>query len=70
MTRFALDHFWSIVGTGVRPQAETDFVVLHLLGDEDGRAAARAMDITVDGLPGQAGLGLFRRALLRGVRRT
>lgn len=70
VTRFALSHFWSIVGTGVRPQAETDFVVLHLFGDEDGRAAARAMDATVDGLPGQAGLGLFGRARARALSRA
>jgi rubrerythrin len=62
LTRFALRRLWSIVGTGVRPQAETDFVVVHLFGDADGLRAARAMDAAVDGFPGLRGLGLFERA--------
>ncbi|MGH9280990.1 MAG: ferritin-like domain-containing protein [Acidimicrobiales bacterium] len=63
VTRVALDRFWAIVGTGIVPRAETDFVVLQLFGDADGQAAARQMDATVDSLPGQAGLRLFERAL-------
>jgi rubrerythrin len=62
MTRWAMDHLWAIVGTGVRPQSETDFVVLHLFGDRDGLAAAADMDRTVEELPGMAGAGIFLRA--------
>jgi hypothetical protein len=62
ITRVALDRWWAIVGTGVRPQAETDFVVLYLFGDDEGRRAGRAMDSTVESLPGLAGLRLFERA--------
>ena len=40
ITRWAMDHLRAIVGTGVRPQAETDFVVVHLFGENDGRRAA------------------------------
>ena len=42
-TRWAMEHLWAIVGTGVRPQTETDFVVLELFGDER-RPHRRARD--------------------------
>jgi rubrerythrin len=63
MTRWAMDHLWAIVGTGVRPQEETDFVVRHLFGGIDGAAAAVEMDRTMGELPGMAGCTIFRRAL-------
>jgi rubrerythrin len=62
MTRWAMDHLWAIVGTGVRPQSETDFVVTHLFGDAEGLAAAREMDRTLGDLPGMAGCDIFLRA--------
>jgi hypothetical protein len=62
LTRLALRRLWAIVGTGVRPQAETDFVVVHLFGDGDGLGAARTMDAAVDRFPGLSGLQLFERA--------
>jgi rubrerythrin len=62
VTRWAMDHLWAIVGTGVRPQSETDFIVLHLFSDADGRTAALEMDETIDALPGMEGSRLFARA--------
>jgi rubrerythrin len=62
VTRWAMDHLWSIVGTGVRPQEETDFIVLHLFGDDAGLDAATEMDATIGELPGFAGSSIFRRA--------
>jgi rubrerythrin len=62
LTRWAMEHLWAIVGTGVRPQTETDFVVLRLFGDEDGRAAALEMDRTMAELPGMNGCAIFRHA--------
>jgi rubrerythrin len=62
ITRWAMDHLWAIVGTGVRPQAETDFVVLHLFGDVEGGESALEMDRTIGELPGMNGCELFRRA--------
>lgn len=70
VTRLALDRCWAIVGTGVLPLAETDFVVLHLFGDDDGLAAAKDMDRTVDGLPGLFGLRLFERARAAAISRA
>jgi hypothetical protein len=39
VTRWALEHLWAPVGTGVRPQAETDFAAVTVFGDEAGMAA-------------------------------
>jgi len=69
LARVALDRTWAIVGTGIRPVEETDFVVLHLFGDDDGLAAARAMDAKVHSLPGLDGLHLFERARQRAGQR-
>jgi len=60
VTRWAMDHLWAIVGTGVRPQEETDFVVLTLFGDEDGLEAADGMDRVMSELPGFEGCNIFR----------
>ena len=62
LTRWAMDHLWAIVGTGVRPQSETDFVAVHLFGDEEGGSAALDMDRTMAELPGMGGCTIFRRA--------
>jgi hypothetical protein len=62
LTRWAMEHLWAIVGTGVRPQTETDFVVLQLFGDEDGLLAALEMDRTMAELPGMKGCAIFRHA--------
>ena len=52
VVRWAMEHVWAPVGTGVRPQAETDFVVAYLMGDEDGFEVATAMDETISEIPG------------------
>ena len=52
MVRWSMDRLWAPVGTGVRPQAETDHVAAFLFGDEDGWAAAREMQATMSELPG------------------
>jgi rubrerythrin len=52
ITRWALEHLWSPVGTGVRPQRETDFVIHSLFGDSDGLVAVKEMEHTLGELPG------------------
>ena len=69
VTRWALEHLWAPVGTGVRPQEETDFVVEYLFSDLDGAQAAREMDRTVGELPGMAGIQIFQSALSEAMRR-
>ena len=70
ITRWAMDHLWAIVGTGVRPQSETDFVVVHLFGDDGGATAAREMDRTLAELPGLARLRIFDRARRQALERA
>ncbi len=67
-TRLALRRFWRPVGTGVMPAGEVAFLVAHLFGDEEGRAAADRIDRRIDSLPGQAGLGLLVGAVNRAGR--
>jgi len=63
VTRWALEHLWAPVGTGVRPQEETDFVACWLFGDDGGREAAAELDATIAELPGMQGLRIYRDAL-------
>jgi rubrerythrin len=69
VTRWALEHLWAPVGTGVRPQAETDFAVAWVFGDEEGRRTAEEMDATIGQLPGLEGVRIYREALAEAVRR-
>lgn len=69
VTRWAMDHVWAPVGTGVRPQAETDFVVAYLMGDEEGMRTAAAMDAEYSKLPGLEGLTLVQDATRAAVER-
>jgi rubrerythrin len=62
VTRWAMDHLWAPVGTGVRPQSETDFAIGYLFDGPDGAAAIEDMDATVRELPGFADAHLFRDA--------
>lgn len=62
LVRWALKRFWAPVGTGVRPQAETDFVVAHLFGGSEGAAAIAEMDDEIERLAGLSGLRLLSRA--------
>jgi rubrerythrin len=55
LVRWSLDRLWAPVGTGVRPQAETDFVIGYLFNDPDGLVALKEMDATVAELPGLEG---------------
>jgi hypothetical protein len=59
ITRWAMEHLWAPVGTGVRPQSETDFVVTYLFGGEDGAGAVQEMQDTMAELPGLRGTRFF-----------
>jgi hypothetical protein len=69
-TRLALDRLWAMVGTGVRPQEETDFVMVHLFGNGEGLTTAHRLDAMVDSLPGLDGLHLFERARAAAMERV
>ncbi len=70
VTRWALEHLWAPVGTGVRPQAETDFAIAYIFGDEAGAKASAEMDVTLGELPGLKGFSLARDARLDALRRV
>ncbi|MEV6413655.1 ferritin-like domain-containing protein [Kribbella sp. NPDC051718] len=65
ITRFALQHKWGIVGSGVMPDAEVRHLLSYLFGGPDGLAQARKIDTKIDNLPGQEGLHLVERELRR-----
>ena len=69
ITRWALQRLWAPVGTGVRPQDETDFSVAYVFGDDEGRRATREMDGVISELPGMAGLRIYQNELERTLRR-
>ena len=63
LTRFALSHLWSPVGSGVMPEAETAHLATYLMCGPDGLATAQRIDRRVDRLPGLAGLALLQRSI-------
>lgn len=69
ITRWAMKHLWAPVGTGVRPQSETDFVVVYLFSDENGMKTAREMDESIAELPGFAGVRIYQDAIAEAVER-
>ncbi|HLW18036.1 MAG TPA: ferritin-like domain-containing protein [Actinomycetota bacterium] len=70
LVRWALGSFWTPVGTGVRPQEETDYVVCCLFGDDAGLEALLEMEHEMSKLPGLNGMRLMRRARNRALART
>lgn len=69
-TRWAMERVWAPVGTGVRPQAETDFVVAYLMGDAEGIQTAREMDAAMSTLPGLEGLRIVEKSVNEAVARV
>jgi hypothetical protein len=65
LTRFALRAFWSPVGSGVMPEAETRHLLGFLLTGEAGGRIPAKLDERVDKLPGLAGLRLMTKAMDR-----
>ena len=63
ITRWALEHLWAPVGTGVRPQSETDFVIHRIFGDADGLVAVKEMEYILGELPGLQGSRFLSDAL-------
>jgi rubrerythrin len=69
MVRWSMDHLWAPVGTGVRPQEDTDFVAAHLFGDAEGAVTLKEMDDTVAALPGLEGTRYLSEAAREAVAR-
>jgi hypothetical protein len=60
---------WAPVGTGVRPQAETDFAIHRLFGDADGLVAVEEMETTLADIPGLDGIHVLSDAVAGAARR-
>jgi rubrerythrin len=69
ITRWAMEHLWAPVGTGVRPQAETDHVIHTIFGDADGMVAVKEMEATLGELPGLEGIHAIADAIEAAGRR-
>jgi len=65
VVRFLLRRFWSPVGSGVQPAAETRFLGHYLFDGDEGRVAARKIDQTIRSLPGLDDLPLIEMWLQR-----
>ena len=59
IARALVERFWAPVGSGVQPEAETQFLARYLFTGPDGRAAARKVDATIRDLPGFGGISLL-----------
>jgi rubrerythrin len=64
ITRWTIDHLWSIVGTGLRTREDADRLLLELLGTDE-RGIAPRIDAQLDRIPGLADLRLLQRTVDR-----
>lgn len=62
LTRFALRTRWRPVGSAVMPGADTDHLIAHLFGGDDGDRMAARIDRRLERLPGLDRLGLIGAA--------
>lgn len=69
VTRWAMEHLWAPVGTGVRPLEETDFVIVSLFGDAAGAASMHDMDATIRQLPGFEDAALMTKSRTAALQR-
>ena len=69
ITRWAMQRLWAPVGTGVRPQLETDFVIGALFGDEAGARRLDECDAIIRELPGFGAARLLARSRTQAMER-
>ena len=55
LTTFIIKHFWLPVGGGVKPDAEVNWILNHILQGSEGEKVARRIDETIANSPGSAG---------------
>jgi hypothetical protein len=64
ITRWAMEHLWSIVGSGLRSRADSDRLVLELMGAHESKLVPQ-IDSQLEQIPGLTDLGLLRRTVDR-----
>ncbi|MGA9279209.1 ferritin-like domain-containing protein [Ilumatobacter sp.] len=62
LTRLALRRRWRPVGSGVMPEVETEFLIAHLFGGDDGASMVDRIDRRLARLPGLERLHLVASA--------
>jgi rubrerythrin len=70
VTRWYMLKHMVVVGEGLKAPHEVDQLALYLFRDDQGRAAARAVDIAMGELPGLRGVNFLERALDRAATRS
>ncbi|TDW19437.1 hypothetical protein EV650_6044 [Kribbella kalugense] len=65
IARLALSLGWGIVGSTIMPPAEVKHMLTYLYGGEHGLAEAHKIDAKIDALPGQQGLRLVEKELVK-----
>ncbi|TYK46767.1 ferritin-like domain-containing protein [Actinomadura decatromicini] len=70
LARFAMERLWAPVGTGLRPQEESDFALVWLFGDDAGLDRLRGIDATIARLPGFSDATLAQDARRRSLERV
>ena len=70
IVRWMMANIWSPVGTGIRPQAETDHVAMYLFADDEGRVALDEMQATMNELPGLDRATFYLDAVAKAAART
>lgn len=65
IARFALNKAWGIVGSTIMPAPEVKHMLNYLYGGEEGLAEVRRIDAKIDALPGQHGLHLVEKELIK-----
>jgi hypothetical protein len=70
LTAFLLKNFWTPVGEGVKPRAETDFLLTSIFDGPEGREAISRIDRTIARLPGLGWFDLMSRRMDAAVRRS
>jgi hypothetical protein len=68
LVRWALEHLWSPVGSGVMAEEEVRFLAVYLFSDNEGANAARRIDAHLQRIPGLSGIAPFGNALRRYLR--
>ena len=70
MVSAMLSRFWTPVGEGVKPARETDYLLLYIFADAEGRDAIDRIDRTMARLPGLGWFNLLHGRFEQAARRS
>jgi hypothetical protein len=70
LTAWALQHFWTPVGQGVKESPDVQWTMKFIFDGAEGLAAVQRIDALVSRLPGLENLGLLTKTRERAVRES